>query len=382
MASSKTGLDHEPKMLLTDQQAIERIFEHIDNGTTDVGDTIWREPVEHYFSQERFDAEISLLRRLAVPFCPSVALDEPGSFVARTAAGTPLLVVRGKDGQVRAFINACRHRGMQVATGSGCTNAFSCPYHAWTYNLEGDLKAIPGRSGFADLDPAEHGLVEVSAAEKGGLVYVRQVGAISSDDIDGFLDYLSPTQKMLEEDELVDEANWKILNETLQEGYHIKALHRETFFPYGLDNTNIVEIYGPNSRVIFPFRRIESLRDIPPEERQLTGVATSVYNLFPNASIAVLSKHSNLVILEPVSPSQTRWVIYRVFNERNGDSPITLEEAQRDVRFVNDFGQDEDREAARAIQETMTTKANSHLTFGHFESAIVNFHQHLALHLD
>lgn len=367
---------------LTDQQAIERIFDHIDNGTTDLGDTVWREPVEHYSSQERFDAEIGLLRRLPVPFCPSVALDQPGSYVARSAAGTPLLVARGKDGKVRAFINACRHRGMQVATGSGCANAFSCPYHAWTYNLEGDLKAIPGRSGFADLDPDEHGLVEISSAEAGGLVYVRQEGTISADDVRGFRDYLSPQQKMFEEEELYDDANWKILNETLQEGYHIKALHRETFFPYGLDNTNVVELDGANSRVIFPFRRIESLREVPADERRLTGVATTLHHLFPNASISVLSKHTNLVILEPLSPSRSRWVIYRVFNERSGGEPITLEEAQRDVRFVNDFGQDEDREAARAIQETMTTKANTHLTFGYFESAIVNFHRHLALHLD
>lgn len=382
MASTDANVDGAPAVLLNDQQAIDRIFDHIDNGTTDVGDTVWREPVEHYFSQERFDAEISLLRRLAVPFCPSVALPEPGSFVSRIAAGTPLLVVRGKDRKVRAFINACRHRGMQVATGSGCANAFSCPYHAWTYNLEGNLKSIPGRSGFADLNPEEHGLVEVSAVEKGGLVYVRQEGSISAEETASFLDYLSPNQKMFEDGELVDEANWKILNETLQEGYHIKALHRETFFPYGLDNTNVVELYGANSRVIFPFRRIESLREVPPEERRLTGVATSVYHLFPNASIAVLSKHSNLVILEPVTPTQTRWVIYRVFNERSDGSPITMDEAERDVRFVNDFGQDEDREAARAIQQTMTTKANTHLTFGYFESAIVNFHQHLALHLD
>ncbi len=367
---------------LSEQDAIDRIFEHIDNGTTDVGDTVWREPVEHYFSQERFDAEIALLRRLPVPFCPSAALPDPGSFVARTAAGTPLLVARGKDRTVRAFINACRHRGMQVATGTGCANSFSCPYHAWTYNLEGTLKAVPGRDGFPELDPAEHGLVEVSAVEKGGLVYVCQEGEIDPALSDGFLDYLAPEQAMFEEDALVDEANWKILNETLQEGYHIKALHRETFFPYGLDNTNIVELHGENSRVIFPFRRIESLRDVPAAERKLGGVTTVLHHIFPNASISVLSKHTNVVILEPTSPTSSKWVIYRLFNEPVGDSPITLEAAQRDVRFVNDFGQDEDREAARAIQQTMTTRANTHLTFGHYESAIVNFHRHLSLHID
>ena len=93
--------------LLNDQQAIKRIFDHIDNNTTDLGDETWKEPVENYFSQERFNQEIQLLRRLPVPFCPSAALPEKGSYVARQASGTPLLTVRGSDGEVRSFINAC-----------------------------------------------------------------------------------------------------------------------------------------------------------------------------------------------------------------------------------------------------------------------------------
>ncbi len=383
MNSSVSAVDAvQGSQLLDDQQAIERIFEHIDNRTTDLGDTIWREPVEHYYSQERFDAEIALLRRLPVPFCPSAALPDIGSFIARTAAGTPLLVVRGNDGKVRAFINACRHRGMQVATGDGCARAFSCPYHAWTYNLEGELKGIPGRVGFADLDPGQHGLVEVGAGEKGGVVYVSQEGEVDETTLTNSLDYFTPEQELFEQQELNDEANWKLINETAQEGYHIKSLHKDSFYPYGLDNTTLVETYGANSRIIFPFRRIEKLRDLEAGERRLAGVATAVYHLFPNVSVAVLSKHTNFTVLEPVSPTQTKWVIYRLFNRQTGDSPITLEEAQRDARFVNDFGQDEDREAARAIQESITSRGNTHLTFGYFEKAIVNFHQHLSIHLD
>jgi phenylpropionate dioxygenase-like ring-hydroxylating dioxygenase large terminal subunit len=379
--SSTTTTTHETP-LLNDQQAIERIFSHIDNNTTDLGDTIWREPVESYHSQERFAAEIALLRRLPVPYCPSAALPEAGSFIARTAAGTPLLVARGGDGVVRAFINACRHRGMQVADGTGCSKAFTCPYHAWTYDLEGALKGIPGRSGFADLDPEQHGLVEVNAAERGGIVYVAQDGPIEPAFLDGCLDYLTPEQELFEhDDELVDEANWKLINETAQEGYHIKSLHRDTFFPYGLDNTTLVETFGANSRIIFPFRRIEKLRDVEPDQRRLAGVATSVYHLFPNVHVSVLSKHTNLVVLEPLSPNRTRWINYRLINRHTPESPISLEDAQRDARFVYDFGLEEDRAAACAIQETMTTRANTHVTFGYFEKAIVNFHQHLALHL-
>ena len=368
--------------LLSDQAVFERVFNHIDNSTTDLGERVWREPADNYYSQECFDAEIAMLKRLPVAYCPSAALPDKGSYIARSSAGTPLVVVRGLDGVVRAFINACRHRGMQVASGSGCSRAFVCPYHAWTYNLEGNLKHIPGQEGFPGVDPEQHGLVEVSAREKGGIVYVMQRGEITEDMLEDCLDYFSPEQQMFETEEMVDEANWKILNETLMEGYHIKSLHRETFYPYGLDNINLVEIYGANSRVTYPFRRIEKMRDVAPDQRRIDGLVTSVYLVFPTASVSVLSKHTNLAILEPLSPTSSRWVLYRMVNRAVDGKDIPLEEAQRDALFVGDSGQIEDREAARAIQQSVSSSGNTHFTFGHFESAIVNFHQHLAKYLD
>ena len=367
--------------LLDEQQTIDRIFTHIDAGTTDLGDTVWREPVENYHSQERFDAEIALLRRRPVPFCPSAGLPETGSYIARKAAGTPLVVVRGRDGKVRAFINACRHRGMQVASGSGCSRAFVCPYHAWTYDLEGKLKAIRGPEAFPEVNIEDHGLTEVSAQEKGGIVYVMQEGEINSQMLENNLDYFTPEQEMFQEAEATNKANWKLITETLLEGYHIKSLHKTTFYPYGLDNVNLVETYGANARVTFPFRRIEKLRAIPSDERRADGMLTTVNHVFPNASISALSKHSNLTIMEPLSPSSTQMVIYLMTARLATENSISIEDAKRDAIFVNESGQDEDLAAACSIQETVTAQGNSHLTFGLFEKAIVNFHSNLTASL-
>jgi phenylpropionate dioxygenase-like ring-hydroxylating dioxygenase large terminal subunit len=367
--------------LLDEQQTIDRIFTHIDEGTTDLGDTVWREPVENYHSQERFDAEIALLRRRPVPFCPSAGLPETGSYIARKAAGTPLVVVRGRDGKVRAFINACRHRGMQVASGSGCSRAFVCPYHAWTYDLEGKLKAIRGPEAFPEVNIEDHGLTEVSAQEKGGIIYVMQEGEINSQMLENNLDYFTPEQEMFQEAEATNKANWKLITETLLEGYHIKSLHKTTFYPYGLDNVNLVETYGANARVTFPFRRIEKLRAIPSDERRADGMLTTVNHVFPNASISALSKHSNLTIMEPLSPSSTQMVIYLMTARLATENSISIEDAKRDAIFVNESGQDEDLAAACSIQETVTAQGNSHLTFGLFEKAIVNFHSNLTASL-
>jgi phenylpropionate dioxygenase-like ring-hydroxylating dioxygenase large terminal subunit len=369
---------HAKQDLLLDEGALaERIFQHIDAATTDLGESVWREPVSHYLSHERFEAECAVIRRHPTPFCPSAALPQQGSYLARVAAGNPIVVSRDDVGTVRAFINACRHRGMQVAEGSGCAKALSCPYHGWTYGLDGTLKGIPGQAGFPALDRDQHRLVEISAIERGGIIYVQQEGEIDSGTLEYALDYFSADQPLFDQKVLTDSANWKLLYETLMEGYHIKSLHRESFYPFGYDNLNVVETFGPHSRVVYPFQRIEQMRDVPPNERNLTGLVTSVYMLFPNASISVLSKHTNLVILEPISPNESRWVIYSLINTAPDGTLFSLEEAKRDAVFVNDSGQEEDRAAAAAIQQTLASGANSHFTFGHFEKAIVHFHEQL-----
>ncbi len=367
--------------LLSEQKILERIFDHIDNKTTDLGDTVWKEPVANYLSQERFESEIALLRSLPVVFCLSAMLPDKGSYVARKAAGTPLLVVRGDDGKVRAFINGCRHRGMQVAKNSGCARAFVCPYHAWTYGLEGELKHIPGHAGFPGVELKDNGLVEVGASEKGGLVYVNQSGPVDASMLEIVPDLFSEQQAYFDQSEYTDDANWKLLAETTMEGYHIKALHKKSFYPYGFDNINVVESFGSHTRVVFPFQRIEKLREIDPKDRRMLGMVTSVYQLFPNVAISILSKHSTVTIFEPISPTRTQILIYRATNKSSTGATTDFEEAKRDADFVKAAGFDEDREAACAIQETLGTKANQHLTFGHFETAIVHFHQNLAQHL-
>ena len=168
--------------LLDDQSVVQRILDHIDHKTTDSSEECWREPVAHYRSPERLDLERALVfRRYPTPFCPSAALPEAGSYLAREAAGTPLLAVRGRDGAVRAFRNACRHRGTQLAEGSGCAKAFVCRYHGWTYALDGGLLHVPHEDGFPGLEKALHGLVPVQAVERSGLVFVTQDGPHDGD---------------------------------------------------------------------------------------------------------------------------------------------------------------------------------------------------------
>lgn len=355
-----------------DQSVAQRVLDHIAAGTTDTGDEVWREPVANYRSPERLAAEIALLRRMPVPFCPSAALALPGSYIAREAAGVPLLAVRGTDGKVRAFRNACRHRGMQVAEGSGCAKSFVCPYHAWTYELDGTLRHISHERGFPGLEKATHGLVPVQAEERHGLVFVTQDGSAAG--TDALPQMLRPGAELFNYFERDIEANWKVLLEASLEGYHIRYAHPETFFPYGFDNLNLVDRFGRSSRVTYPFRRIRKLEKVPSAERKVSGLLTYVYHIFPNALVSVLSRHTNIVVLEPRGLERTRQFVWTVSNDP-GEEALAL--AKRDREFVNDSGGTEDRHIVRAIQCSLGSGANEHFTFGHFESAIVHFHRNL-----
>ena len=364
--------------LLDDAAVAERVLDHVRNRSTDTGDEVWREPVAHYTSAERLEAETTqVLRRMPTPFCPSAALREPGSFVAREAAGVPLLVVRGGDGRVRAFRNACRHRGTQLAGGSGCTRAFVCPYHAWSYGLDGSLRHVPHEQGFPGLDKAQHGLVPVWVEERLGLVFVSQSPPQPDDPAPWahLPELIGPDQALLQEGASEARVNWKVYLEGFIEGYHIRATHPESFYPYGYDNLTLVERCGRNSRVTYPFRRIEKLAALPPHERRVEGRLTYVYHLFPNAMVTVLSRHTNLVVLEPLAVDRTRLVTYMLSNR--GEPTDTGEGARRDASFVSQTGAREDLEVVLSIQRSLASGANEHFTFGHFESAIAHFHRNL-----
>jgi len=363
--------------LLDDNAVVERILGHIRNRSTDMGEKVWREPVENYVSEKRFAAELKMLRRATTAFCPSAALPEKGSYVAREAAGVPILAVRGEDGKVRAFRNACRHRGMQVAAGTGCAKSFVCGYHGWTYRLDGSLRHIPHEHGFPGLEKETHGLVPVRAEEKLGLVFVTQEGKGTRDrTLEALPGLIEPGQAIFTSTENVVPANWKVLLEGFIEGYHIRATHKDTFFPYGFHNLNVVETFGRHSRVTYPFRRIEKLAAVPPAERRVDGLLTYVYHLFPNVLITVLSRHTNVVVLEPLTLGSTRQISYGLANRGQGGAGA-LKEVERDAQFVSQTGAAEDRVVVSAIQRGIGTGANKHFTFGRFEGAIVHFHRTL-----
>jgi phenylpropionate dioxygenase-like ring-hydroxylating dioxygenase large terminal subunit len=360
--------------LADDSTVIARLVTHVDRKTTDLSEGVWLEPVEHYVSRERFDAEIKVMRRTPTPFCPSAALPEVGSYLARDAALTPIVAVRSNDGKVRAFRNACRHRGVQLVDGAGCKKALTCRYHAWTYALDGELRGVPHQHGFPGLDKTTHGLVLVNTVEKHGIVFVTQdaQGILDHSEADVVPDYFDADWRLLSTVELNFDFNWKIFVDGLLEGYHIRSTHADTFYPRQYDNINVVEFFGRNCRVSYPYRSIEKLRDQSPADRRAVGVLTQLNHLFPNVSVATFPTHMTMAVIEPVAVDRCRLVTFTLSNRNDQDGAV-----QKGRDFVT-AGTVEDREMASAIQRGLGARANDVFTFGLFEGGSRHFHSNLA----
>ena len=226
---------------------------------------------------------------------------EPGSYFTARAGDVPIVVVRGRDGELRGFVNVCRHRGSLVCEGEGRRETLQCPYHAWTYDLDGSLRAAPRSDLEPGFDKAELGLQPVSVDTWGPFVFVNPDGSAAP---------LAGTLADLPERlaEVIDvgalafhhraessyAANWKVCAENYLECYHCAVAHPG--FSAVVDTTpaaySLAES-GWYSTQVGPLRG-----DVPPGE-----VPRGQFHfLFPNVTINVLPGPLNLSI-GPVLPA-------------------------------------------------------------------------------
>jgi phenylpropionate dioxygenase-like ring-hydroxylating dioxygenase large terminal subunit len=371
-------------LVADDVEIVRRVLAHIDAGTTDEGPA-WREPVENYVKPARFDAELRLLRTMPSVFVPSVTIPHPGDRVERTAFGVPLFAVRGHDRRARVFRNACRHRGFTLVEGSGCARALVCRYHGWTYRLDGSLTHVPHEDAFPDLNKSARGLVEVASHEADGFIVIGALDAApdGADDAIGWLtdgtgwrDKLVPAERLVQVDSTVQAMNWKVLVEQFLEGYHIRWTHRDTFFPVQYDDLNVVESFGPNSRITFPYRNIERLRDRPESTWTIDARVTYLYQLFPNVMIATFPDVVSVVVIDPVDVGHTTVTTYSMVRPEVA-ARLSADAGSVDPAGAGSFiarGLAEDNEMSAGVQRGLQAGANEFVEFGRHESAIGHFH--------
>lgn len=163
---------------------------------------------------------------------------KPGDYLAFEFCGVPVVIVRGDDGEVRAFCNSCRHRGSQIAEGSGNCRHLVCPYHSWTYSLKGELIGAPEMQDTRGFERARHGLVPLALKAWGGFLFINFDAEPSP--FEDYIGSLPQTLKDYDLDNLVCvrrqefemDCNWKLFVENAKEAYHIATVHRETINKY------------------------------------------------------------------------------------------------------------------------------------------------------
>lgn len=312
---------------------IRRTLDHLAGGTTDMQPAGHARPISFYADAERFARERAILFRsfpVAIRFSADMA--KPGDFVTHDLSGVPLVAVRGRDGVLRAFVNACRHRGTRVeweTCGRG-ERAFICPYHAWTYGDDGALAHIPHEEGFAGLDRATHGLVPVRTTEHAGLVWA------------------------------VPDPAWR--GDT-----------SSTLTPLFLDTMCVFDRLGMHQHLFLAKRTIETLRGTDPAGWRIRDHGSPLYFFFPGTVVLLDPDHAQVAQMWPAAPDRTIVTGATLIPETPKSDKARAHWDKNEQIFWGTLR--EDFALMESKQSTLGAGANTELVFGRFEHSAAWFHE-------
>lgn len=270
-----------------------------------------------YTDEVRHRAELGMIRSHPLAAVHASEVAAPGDFVTCDLLGAPTLIVRGDDGQVRAFRNACVHRGSPVETRpSGSARILSCGFHGWSYELDGRLRAVSHPQLFSTASCPSSGLAELGCEERHGIVWVtiepsgtaRDVRTWLGDELDDLFSALELETTVLSRSVEFDlRCNWKLLTDGFLELYHLKVLHRTTIAPYFPANLCAYRRFGPHLSVTLPKNRlVRQMREQPRDEWRILDGLTMPIVLVPATVIQWQAGHFELFSLRPDPDDPTR----------------------------------------------------------------------------
>ena len=360
-----------------------RLLAHVDNSTTDSAEDVKYIPVDNYVDPVRWHCEMNaIFKRLPLLLAFTCEMREPGDYKSVDVVGVPVLIVRGQDGLVRAFIGVCSHRGTVLTEeGKGRCEQLTCPYHGWTYNDRGALVGVAGRRKFGDIDTASRGLTQLPSVERAGLIFVS-LTPTASIDLEDYLGGMLPELEsfgferwhIYKQNELPT-SNWKVAHDGYLEGYHFAILHPKTIAQQVMTNIMTYDSFGPHQRVGFPTHKITELRNKPKQEWETEDGITVVRTVFPNASFAISEKHGGMVsqLFPGPTPDKSRTIQNHIYPK----PPATNEErALMDAAvdlFVSTV-QNEDNWVCARIQRGLSSGGNKDFIFGKNELGLHLLH--------
>jgi phenylpropionate dioxygenase-like ring-hydroxylating dioxygenase large terminal subunit len=365
------------------------LFTYIDKGEQARSAAPFANPVRDYICRDQAGRERDLLFRDHPLILGMTAdLPNPGDFFTNDFTGRPILVVRGKDGKVNAFLNVCRHRGAKLATADlaqGCARtggSFTCPYHGWAYGLDGRLLGVREADAFGEVDRSTHGLRRLAAVERNGFIWVRP-GGEEPFDPDALLGTLAPEMAAYrferyshyETRTLRRAMNWKLVIGTFLEGYHIKVLHRNTISSLLLGAQTSFDPYGRNLRMAVPRAGFETLRETPEHEWDVLKHTAVVYELFPNTVLVWQGDHMETWRVFPGNTPDESVMHASLYIPEPALTDKAKRHWDRNMKLLLDTVEKEDFPLGEDMQRGFHSGAQDRLLFGRNEPALAHFHR-------
>jgi phenylpropionate dioxygenase-like ring-hydroxylating dioxygenase large terminal subunit len=297
-------------------------------------------------------------------------LAKPGDYVTTDIAGEPIVIVRGNDDHVRAFFNVCRHHAAAVMTEpEGKAHQMRCPYHGWTYSLEGELKGTPDFSGVCNFDRTTNGLIAVEVATWEQWVFVRLAGkkaplkslenSLGHELIDQINSLGLRDLHWLERRTYIIECNWKVfVDNYLDGGYHVPHLHKalDSVLDYSNYTIENGERFCLQSSPMVSSQQPFNGR-LPPAEDNVSAVRTGqrarYYWIHPNFMINCYEGVMDTNLVRPLAVDRTEVIFDFYFAD--------VSEAAREHNLasieVGDRIQQEDLDICRAVQRGLQSRS-------------------------
>lgn len=398
-------------------EILRQLMRQLDEGNTVDSGVQCRQPVSAYVDPEIAALEWNaFFQQHPQIIGMSGDLPAPNSFLAINDFGIPILATRDAAGRFRAFLNACRHRGVQLTDDARGTRArFTCPFHAWGYASDGQLVAIPQPGQFGYVDKHCLGLVELPAVEQFGLLWVHPQADGSIDppqllgEMAGEIESGEFHRYVFRSDKTIDkQLNWKLANDTFGETYHFKKLHNNTLAQVFYGDNLAYQTFGRNHRFVFARKSIDLLRELPEAEWRLTDGAALIYYLFPNVQLILGSGRATLVRIYP-HPANPGRSISRVHSYFTPEMLEKLDAAQVDtsrqmitpeniyqsgrvigaaitpeaiIEVFNSTIENEDYEMGESQQRSAESGLLDYVIFGRNEAALQHYHNTFRSALD